>query len=255
MKRKILFWILAFVITMGFAVYQRISGPTYPRSGSINFEGKRIEYYLERSYSSSSNYLIKIKTGDPSIRGILKWRQNYKARDPFNVIEMTGYETLSAELPAQPPLEKLQYFIELKKGSTTATVPEDKPIIIRYKGDVPIWILIPHILAMFIAMMFSTRAGLEFFNDTPDVIGFSRWAIILLFIGGFPLGFLMNYFAFGQVWSGFPFGNDITDNKTLIAFAGWLLAYFMIKKNLQPKLFALLAAILMILVYSIPHSV
>lgn len=255
MKKTTLFWVLAFIITMGFSVYQRISGPTYPKSGSIIFEGKKIEYELERSYSSSSNYLIEIKTGDPSIRGILKWRRNYKARDPFNVIEMTGYETLSAELPAQAPLEKLQYLIELHKGEKVETIPADKPIIIRFKGDVPIWILMPHILAMFCAMMFSTRAGLEFFNDTPNLIAFSRWTIVLLFIGGFLLGFLMNYFAFGQIWSGFPFGNDITDNKTLIAFIGWIIAYIMIKKDAQPKLFALLAAMLMILVYSIPHSV
>lgn len=253
MKKTILFWILAFVITIVSAVYQRMTGPTHPVSGSVNIDGKNISYRFDRSNESTSNCPVEIKTGDPSITGVLKWRK-LGTLDPFNVVEMKGSETLKAELPAQEPLQKLQYFVELTKDKTTVTVPEDKPIIIRFKGHVPSGVLIPHIFFMFFAMMLSTRSGLEFFNSAENLKKLAMWTIVTLLIGGFLLGFLMNYFAFGQVWGGFPIGNDITDNKTLIAFIGWLLAYFMIKKNLQPKLFAALAAILMIVVYSIPHS-
>ena len=231
-----------------------MTGPTHPASGSINFDGKKIDYTFDRSCESTFNCIVQIKTGDPSISGILKWRK-FKTLDPFNVVEMKGTENLRAELPAQEPLGKLQYFIELKKGNESVTVPEDKPIIIRFKGHVPVGILIPHIFFMFFAMMLSTRSGLEIFNTTRNLKKYAVWTIVVLLIGGFLLGFLMNYFAFGEAWGGFPLGNDITDNKTLIAFVGWLLAYLMIKKEMQPKLFAALAAILMIVVYSIPHSV
>jgi hypothetical protein len=255
MKKRIMFWVLAVLITVASAVYQRITGPSQPKFGSVNFDGKKIEYRLERSHSSSSNYVVEIKTGDPSIRATLKWRKNYKQYDVFTETEMIGDGVLTAELPSQAPLEKLQYLVELHKGDSKAMVPSDKPIIIRFKGDVPTWILIPHIFAMFFAMLLSTRAGLEFFNKKPNLKSLSLWTLVLLFIGGFPLGFLMNHFAFNMFWGGIPFGNDITDNKTLIAFIGWIVAYYMIKKDAQPKLFALLAAILMIVVYSIPHSV
>ena len=254
MKRTILFWIIAFLITIASAVYQRVTGPSYPKSGSTNFGGKNIEYKLERSHLSSSNYVIELKTGDPSIRGTLKWRRNYKEREKFNEVEMTGTDVLSAELPAQAPMEKVQYYIDLHKGTDEAVMLTDKPVIIRFKGDVPVWVLIPHILAMFAAMMFSTRSGLEIFNNKPNLLFLSQWTIIILLIGGFVLGFLMNYFAFGMVWGGIPVGNDITDNKTLIAFAGWLVAYYLIRREVHPKLFAALAALLMIMVYSIPHS-
>jgi hypothetical protein len=256
MKKSILFWVIAVVITALSAVFQRVTGPTYPLSGSVNFEGKKIDFKLDRSHSSSSNYNVEIKTGEPGIKGIVKWRKNYIALEPFTIIEMKGTETLTAEIPAQAPLDKIQYIIELQKDNSSITIPQDKPIIVRFKGDVPIWILIPHIFAMFFAMMLSTRTALETFNsDENKIKSLSLWTLILLFIGGFPLGFMMNYFAFGQLWGGIPFGNDITDNKTLIAFIGWALAFYMIKKNAQPKLFAILAAVLMIIVYSIPHSV
>ena len=108
---------------------------------------------------------------------------------------------------------------------------------------------------MFGAMLLSTRTAIEAFSKTANLHKLTVWTLVLLFIGGFPLGFAMNGYAFGEMWGGFPFGNDITDNKTLIAFVGWLVAFYMIKKNLMPKLFAVLAAILMLIVYMIPHSV
>src|ERR1035437_6222780 len=103
MKKTILFWSIAFIITAVSAVFQRMTGPTFPKSGNVTIEGKTIGYKFERSHSSSSNCVVEIKTGDPSIHGTLKWRSNYKALDPFEIIEMTGNETLRAELPAQEP--------------------------------------------------------------------------------------------------------------------------------------------------------
>lgn len=254
MKRTILFWILAFVITIASAVFQRITGPTYPKSGEIYFEGKKIKYKLERSHVSTSNYKIEIETADPEIKGIINWRK-YKTFDEFNIVEMKSGKVLSGEIPAQEPLAKLEYYIQLVKGETSKTIPSDATIVIRFKGDVPMVVLIPHIIAMFLAMMFSFRTGLEGFNKEPKYDKLALWTLIILFIGGFPLGFAMNYFAFGEVWGGFPFGHDITDNKTLIAFVGWIVAFWMVKKKQMPKLFVILAALLMMLVYMIPHSV
>jgi uncharacterized membrane protein len=134
-------------------------------------------------------------------------------------------------------------------------VPAEAPVIISFKGDVPLALLLLHIFAMFYAMMLSTRTALEIFQEKPKIKSLALSTVVFIFIGGFVLGFLMNYFAYNQIWAGVPFGNDITSNKTLIAFAGWGLAYFMIKKDAAPKLFAVLAALIMFIVYSIPHSV
>lgn len=254
MKRTTLFWILAIVITLVSAFYQRVTGPTYELSGKIILDGKVIVYKLERSHSSSSNYLIEIKTGDNSIHGKLYFRK-FNTQNEFSEVNMTGGEILRAELPAQQRLEKLEYYIKLFKDQSTVQIPLEKNIIIRFKDDVPLVVLIPHIFAMFFAMLLSTRTGLEFFNKEPRFEKLGLWTIIVLFIGGFALGFAMNGFAFGDMWGGWPFGNDVTDNKTQIAFIVWLIAFYMIKKNKKPALWALLAALVMIVVYSIPHSV
>lgn len=254
MKKTVLFWILAVVLTIASAVYQRVTGPTYPISGSVNLAGEKISYKLERSQETTGDYLIEINTGDESVSGVLYWRR-FQSGDNFTAVQMTPGKTLSAALPVQKRLQKLDYYIELTKDNSTVTIPTDKMITIRFKDPVPIWILIPHIFAMFFAMMLSNRTGLEFFNKEPKLEKLTLWTIIVLFIGGFPLGFAMNGFAFGDMWGGWPFGTDVTDNKTQIAFIFWLIALFMVKKNKYPKLAVLLAALIMFAVYMIPHSV
>ena len=62
-------------------------------------------------------------------------------------------------------------------------------------------------------------------------------------------------FAFDAYWTGIPFGTDLTDNKTLIAFIGWLVALYAVIKLKKPKVWIVVAFIVMILTYLVPHSV
>jgi ABC-type uncharacterized transport system permease subunit len=87
------------------------------------------------------------------------------------------------------------------------------------------------------------------------------WAFSSLTIGGFGLGMLVQHYAFGPYWTGIPFGWDMTDNKTLVAFLAWLVAVIAVwnkgKIMQQPgrKWFVLAAAVITLLAYLIPHSV
>jgi hypothetical protein len=67
------------------------------------------------------------------------------------------------------------------------------------------------------------------------------------------LGPIVQKFAFGSFWTGVPFGWDLTDNKTLIAFLFWILAVVMNLKKERP-VYTILAAIVLLLVFSVPHS-
>lgn len=253
-SKNLLFWVLAFLITIASAVYQRMTGPTYPLSGSIKIENDIIKYKFERSHSTSSDCIVKIATGDSAITGTLFWNR-FKFDKEFNSVKMLGTDTLFASLPKQPPAGKLDYYVVLNKNGNDYTLPAGESVIIRFKDDVPIWILIPHVLAMFLSMMFATRAAFEIFSGNPKLKFYTLWTIGILFIGGFILGPIMQKYAFGEFWTGFPYGYDLTDNKTLIAMIGWLIALFMIRKSPNPKRWVLFAALLMFLVYLIPHSV
>ncbi len=45
---------------------------------------------------------------------------------------------------------------------------------------------------------------------------------MLIGIGGLVLGPIVQKYAFGAYWTGWPFGEDLTDNKTLVMWLAWV---------------------------------
>lgn len=253
-KPSIILWVVALLLTIASAVFQRLTGPTYPLRGSITLEGKEISYKLDRS-EEQRNAIVRIATGSPSIRGWLAWKR-YRSDDPWVASPMTYQDSvLLGELPVQPPAGKVLYRVLLESGKEQKIIPDGEPAIMRFKGDVPGAILWPHILAMFLGMLFSTRAGLEFFSGEPRLKGLTFLALGFVAVGGILLGAIVQKYAFGQYWTGWPAGTDLTDNKTALAVLAWVAAAVALYRSKRPKYWVLAAAIILLSVYLIPHSV
>lgn len=254
MKKNILLWIIAIIVTILSAYYQRVTGPTYPIKGKVTLGKQNIDYKLERSHSSNSNLKIEIKVQNEKVSGNVYWKR-FKTDDEWNVVKLIRKdEKLVAEIPPQPPAGKIKYRIELFYEGNSVLIPEDDSIVLRFKGDVPLVVLVPHIILIFLAMIFSSRSGLEYFNPDKNYKTYVNLTLIFLILGGFVFGPLVQYYAFGKLWTGFPFGFDLTDNKTLIAFIFWLIAFYNLKKAKNYEKWILIAAIVMLVIFLIPHS-
>ena len=103
-------------------------------------------------------------------------------------------------------------------------------------------------------MLLSNRTALEALDANGRAYGYMLWTIGLLLAGGFIMGPLMQKYAFGALWTGFPFGMDLTDNKTLITMLIWLWAWFQNRKGRNRRGWIVIAGVLLIVVYLIPHS-
>lgn len=254
MKKSILLWLIAFVLTVFTAAYQRLTGPTYPISGKATIGGNVIEYKLDRTHGGESDHPIEVNVEDKDISGQLVWKR-YKTNDEWISVEMQRENgTLIAFLPHQPPAGKLIYHVILKRNEESIVIPEKGEVIIRFKGDVPIYFLIPHIIFIFGAMLLSARTGLEYFNEGKKFKPLTILTFIFVILGGFIFGPIVQKYAFGAFWTGFPFGHDLTDNKILVGFIGWLLALIAIYKFKNPKRWIIFASILMFIIFLIPHS-
>mgnify|MGYP005836602505 CR=1 FL=1 len=254
MSRNAIFWILAVVITLSAAVYQRRTGPTYPLRGNVHLAGKTYAYELTRSHGGDGNAGVEIKVPSDRVQGILIFKR-YKTQDPWTEIPLTRQgEMLRGELPHQPPAGKLEYYLRLSSDGDMVTVPEDHDAVIRFKGEVPAWALVPHVLLMFLAMLISTRTGLEAIPANGEPRKLAYWATGLLFCGGMIFGPIVQKFAFGEFWTGAPWGWDLTDNKTLIAMIGWGIAFVLLLRGKKARIPILIASILLLVIFSIPHS-
>jgi hypothetical protein len=175
--------------------------------------------------------------------------RRYPTSDEYTTVDFTwGENGWQASLPVQPVAGKLQYYITVGGKD----YPADGPLVIRFRNDVPAGVLVPHILFMFASMLFAVYTFLRVITRKK----YKKWLLITvgtLFVGGFILGPLVQHVAFGPWWTGFPFGTDLTDNKTLLSFLLFLAAIATLKWK-HNKWVVCLAVLFMIVIFSIPHS-
>ena len=267
--KKVLFWILAIVITLGASVYQRMTGPTNPKYVETSIAGEDYKFKLPRSGGETDCSVVLKGFGSQqmqdslgmSVDAVMHWRK-YPSSDDFIAVRMMpAEEGLTAFLPAQPQAGKLEYYIEIQTFrkddmqalKTRTMLCYDDPLIIRFKGDVPAWALIPHILCMFISMLFGAYAFLCALADMPQYRRYTILSFVILVLGGFVLGPIVQKYAFGVYWSGFPFGGDLTDNKTLFAGVALLVAVLTGKRSWN-RWAVVVAMAVMFAIFSIPHS-
>lgn len=255
MKNKYLVSITAaIVITLISIVYQRATGPTYPKKFKINHQEKIFKIKLIRSHGGDTDAPVILPDMGQDVSATLHYRR-YPTNDPWSEVHFTreGKE-LKAHLPHQPPAGKHQYYVTVRLGERVESLgSEREPIYIRFKGAVPNFILVPHIIFMFFALLFSSLTAVEAGFNTES---FRKWALITtgcLLFGGLVLGPIVQKYAFGEYWAGFPYGYDLTDNKALVASIFWsIAAYFALKGRGRRS--TIIAAIVLILVFTIPHS-
>jgi len=251
--KSTLLWILAFFLMAASAIYQRSTGPTYPKKGKVTINQQEIKYKLLRTWEGDTEAAIKIEVADNSITGNYKFKR-FKSHDEWNEKPLVREgNNLVGSLPNLPPAGKMMYEVTLSDGQQQFKL-RDESVVLRYKGAVPMFVLIPHIIFIFMAMMFSTRTGMEAIIKGKNLVSYSLWTVILFAFAGMFLGPVVQKYAFDAYWTGWPFGTDLTDNKTLAAMVLWVVAYFQVRKSPNKWGWVLAASVLLFVVYLIPHS-
>jgi hypothetical protein len=251
-KPGIWLWALAFLLMVAAAAYQRRSGPTNPLKGSAQVAGQQLDYSLPRSAENTGD--AKVVVPDLGLQARVLWR-HYPSHDPFTVVimgpeEIGGKKVLTANVPPQEAAGKIEYRVEVANEGLPGN---DGTAILRFKGPVPTAVLLLHVVLMFAAMLTSARAGLG--AAFGKVEGALPWVTLgLTLVGGIFFGALVAKAAFGAYWSGWPYGRDLTDNKTLLMSIAWLAACLLLPVARARRAVVVVASALTILVYMIPHS-
>ncbi len=229
----------------------------------------------------------KVGPGQPALRAridpvqraalVVRWTSppsNEIGARPLVEIEKGIYEGF---LPEFAKGTKLKYWITASNvDGTKVRIPMDpgKFGVLKYKGEASKIAIGAHVVFMFGAFFFmvmSFLAAIEILRgreDKKNAVRAARWAIVSSFIGGWPLGFLLNHQTFGTLWEGFPFGYDVTDNKTQLIFVFWLASLLLVRGSfigkgeekdlLGRKAFALAIAacfVVSVALFIIPHSI
>ncbi len=250
-------WLSALVVMVAAAAWQRYSGPTHPRRVRVALAGQELRFRLLRSAVSSEPFLVSVPAPE-GVTGLVRFRR-FPTREPFQELPLRREGgALVALLPTQPPAGKLEYAISLVAAGREAKVPEEGTVVMRFKGDVPTGILVTHVLVMFLSMLIGVRAALAAVLGRPEARRYAWVTLIGIGVGGLVLGPIVQKYAFGAFWTGWPFGEDLTDNKTLAMWLGWAVAVWVLARRQASERVArvavVVAAVVMIAVYVVPHS-
>jgi hypothetical protein len=261
--KKTLIWVLSVILALSSMIYQRSTGPTYKYKGQLEHAGKNYKYGLLRSQETTEGAQITLPNiEDAKYTATLHYKR-YQTKDSVTALEfnLNKDKQFVAQLPVQPAAGKIEYFISGVIDGKEFNIPEkgEDKIVLRYKDPVSSYILIPHVSMMILGIFFGILAGLSAIFDHGAM---RRWTVVAfaaMTVGGLILGPLVQKSAFGEYWTGFPYGGDFTDNKTLIMWLIWALAFAIIGFKLKIKetigrVAVLSAAVVMVVIYMIPHS-
>ncbi len=263
-----LLWGLAVLLTLGCFAYQDKTGPTYPLEGELQTDEGPVRFKFLRSETiGRALAVVFLDPVPPGIEGYVKYRR-YKSNDEWSTAPLRrgkfefsrrgrteSVEGVGATLPSlQERAGKYEFFVYVEgDGGLERSVTGHQAIYARYKAPVPTWALALHIIVIFASMTIALRTVLEaVFNGRYKRL---LWAtIISLLLGGYVLGPIVQWYAFGVWWSGVPYGIDWTDNKVLVELFFWILAAYLNRGGRRNRGSVYLAGVMTLLVYFIPHS-
>ncbi len=253
MKKTTIIWLVAIFITLFAAYYQKVTGPTYPKKMTAELKGIEYKYKMLRSSDGNPNCLLKLIVPDTSVHSTLVYRHYPSNEEWISVDFVRNIDTLIALLPQQPAAGKLQYYIDFKDSNSLLLSTKDQAAVIRFRDPVPAWALIPHVLFIFLAMLFSNVAGIMAAMKESKFRLFMFVSFALLLLGGAVFGPIVQKYSFGEYWTGIPWGWDLTDNKTLIAMIAWAVAVALNWKTSRP-VWVIVAMVVELAIFAIPHS-
>ncbi|MEW5993771.1 MAG: hypothetical protein AB1744_05165 [Candidatus Zixiibacteriota bacterium] len=187
----------------------------------------KITVVIRGDMISESKLLLRhARAGESRVSDIRRYRTT-----PL-LVEDSAAGIYFAMVPTGTKNGRFYYYFEIRDqvGGYRARFmgPDGEPFQLRFIGEVPRPVLIGHVAFMVLSVFF-TALGLLY--ALPIVSGGGKvrpmavsflLAAVCVFVGGYPIGWLTNHYAFGTLWEGVPFGTDATDNKTQLLFLGLL---------------------------------
>ena len=248
--------IIAFALTIFFLFIAKDNAMNRPSFYSASQGDYSIEYLSTPKVFEKEPYTIQIKIiGQLSDSVFPVVRKINLGDDPdadirrYNVSKMqvvdSSVQTFSFSGFSGARGGKTYYYFEVRgmtgKPKVVLTPSESKPFTLKYIGHVPAAVLIGHITFIFLSIFFIILAAVHAItfirgsDNLSQVAKYTLLALISCFLGCYPLGTAMNWYAFNGLWEGVPFGIDATDNKTQLLFVYLLFAAIAMRGTLYKK--------------------
>lgn len=285
---KTLHIVIALVLTLAMLYVARNNSRGRPEYFAHQENGYSFEYNSvpkgEEFNTVAIPLTIKGQLGEnarPVFKRSLPGNPDLEQLDAYRATPLVACEGVAdcyqTEVTAGKKNDRFYYYFEVADSTGTAlarfTQPDGAPFMFRYIGAVPPAITLTHIVLIFATVFFIALGTIQAVGliggktDVRPLAKYSLLAALFAFLGGYPFGIPMNWYAFGGTWEGVPFGSDATDNKTQLLFVYLLFMTLATLGSLRGKpkrdifasktlgWFGVGSFGVMLFIYLIPHSI
>lgn len=250
MKQSIILWTAAAIITLLAGYAQSIKSPYYPVNGTITVVSGYASFSFDKVYRGKGGYPVWIVADFKGLKGELRWR-NLNNNGEWQIIQMQPKgEALYAEIPAHPPLSKVEYRVTLNDQGKTFLVPQTEIANIQFLGHVPSQIMMFYYITLFAGILLGIRTGFEVFMEKPRIKMYTIFTLI-------------SFFAFTLIFSTVKRGcelgaiggtkilpiSDLFNSGPVLLFILWIAALILIFNSKKYKIWAALSALGTIIIF------
>ena len=243
MKQSIILWTAAIIITLLAGYAQSIKSPYYPVNGTITVVSGYASFSFDKVYRGKGGYPVWIVADFDSLKGELKWRDT-KGNNEWQTIQMRPKgQAIYAEIPAHPPLSKVEYRVTLNDHGKTFLVPQTEIADIQFLGHVPSSIMMFYYITLFGGILLAVRTGFEVFKDKPRIKMYTIFTLISFF--SFKKGCELGAIGGTKI---LPISDLFTSGPVLL-FILWIAALILIFNSKKYKIWAPASALTTILIF------
>jgi len=154
----------------------------------------------------------------------------------------------AVSLPCLQKGESYHYHLELHDsvGTLLARLPEIEAgqLTLLFLGQVPVWLLTAHLAFLFLGAMFAWLALFDAVWMRTAKIRLKKLyqkaltATFFLLVGGCITGAVVSHSIRGFFWSGWPFGNDLSQTLWALTVGYWIVLTLLLKGTIfgfKPK--------------------
>jgi len=254
MFKKILFLAIAAIIAVISVFIQQFSSSDRPYNQEIQINSIDYSFKLPVYHEANEVCSIELLVPDTSVRGVLFYKL-LKSKNDFkliNLIRMNEY--LVSVLPHQKQNIKVQYYLQLNSAGKKYFIGKENPLIVRFQGVVPKYILFPHVVLMFVALIFSCFAGMLTFSHIDSYKKYASVTFFLFTLAALIFGLIIHLVSFRHLFVQVANYNDLTFYKNGIIFLLWLLVYY-VNKKYEFKYLTLAVSIFTLILFCIPANI
>jgi len=251
MKKTIILWLGALVITFLAGYLNSVTSPDFPVSGTVGYGKKKVTYYFEKEYSGKQPYSIMLRTDIPEVNGYILRYGSMNDTIPLKYAD----NKLTASFDSVAIGTTLAYNVVLNYDGVERKIPEGVSVQTTVHGFIPKTIKVLYFLTLFGGVLLAVRAGLDYFTERKNhkktgffaLISLACFSLIVV-----PVSISYKYGLVGSMKAVPP--GELFPAAQMSFFIIWLIAMIAAFKVKQSKLAAAIGAGLIVLaVVFLPH--